>query len=215
MSPASQFGLVAFNEAPQSCTLVSFSLVPTFPLLSSQLFIHHHRVLDRFRSNDNTQILAQLYWAILLPTLHNLADHGVNNKNVNKFICLTALSHYHTMSLLKLDLRHTHTFNGPFAGTTRVSQYQKGKTNLDIWILLKQERVSGSSISWAIYKSAPHSRQITVPAPLSFYRPDAIPAAQPTVSKHWRPLLKLELDCSYCTSLSMPNTPPLGQFSLT
>jgi len=26
---------------------------------------------------------------------------------------------------------HTHTFNGPFSRTTRVSQYQKGKTNLD------------------------------------------------------------------------------------
>ena len=27
--------------------------------------------------------------------------------------------------------RHTHPFNGPLSGTTRVSQYQKGKTNLD------------------------------------------------------------------------------------
>ena len=26
---------------------------------------------------------------------------------------------------------HTHTFNGPFSGTTQVSRYQKGKTNLD------------------------------------------------------------------------------------
>jgi len=26
---------------------------------------------------------------------------------------------------------HTHPFNDPFSGTTRVSQYQKGKTNLD------------------------------------------------------------------------------------
>jgi len=26
---------------------------------------------------------------------------------------------------------HTHTFNGPFSGTTRVSRYQKGNTNLD------------------------------------------------------------------------------------
>ena len=26
---------------------------------------------------------------------------------------------------------HTHPFNGPFSGTTRVSQYPKGKTNLD------------------------------------------------------------------------------------
>jgi len=26
---------------------------------------------------------------------------------------------------------HIHPFNGPFSGTTQVSQYQKGKTNLD------------------------------------------------------------------------------------
>ena len=32
-----------------------------------------------------------------------------------------------------------------------------------IWILQKQETVSGSSISWAICKSAPRSRQITTP----------------------------------------------------
>ena len=57
-----------------------------------------------------------------------------------------------------------------------------------IWILLEQETVSGSGISWAICKSAPRSRQITTPVPhhLVFYRPDALPAAQPTVSKHWR-----------------------------
>ena len=49
-----------------------------------------------------------------------------------------------------------------------------------IWILLKQETVSGSGISWAICKSAPRSRQITMPAPppLRFYRPDALPAEQ-------------------------------------
>jgi len=80
---------------------------------------------------------------------------------------------------------HTHPFNGPFSGTTRVSQYQKGKTGLD---LLKQETVSGSGISWAMCKSAPRFRQITTPAPHHsvFYRPDALPAAQPTASKHWR-----------------------------
>jgi len=46
--------------------------------------------------------------------------------------------------------------------------------------------VSGGSISWAICKFAPHSRQITMPAPHHsvFYRPDALPAAQPTASKH-------------------------------
>jgi len=35
---------------------------------------------------------------------------------------------------MQLDIvKHTHTqpFNGPLSGTTRVSRYQKGKTNLD------------------------------------------------------------------------------------
>ena len=82
---------------------------------------------------------------------------------------------------------HTHTrltalFPGPpgWAGTKKVKP---------IWILLKQETVSGSVISWAICKSAPHSRQRATPAPHHsvFYRPDALPAAQPTASKHWRP----------------------------
>jgi len=48
---------------------------------------------------------------------------------------------------------HTHPFNSPFSGTTRVGRY------------LKQETVSGSGIRWAVCKSAPHSRQITMPAP--------------------------------------------------
>ena len=79
---------------------------------------------------------------------------------------------------------HTHTrpFNGPFSGTIRVSRYQKGKT---IWILLKQETVSGSGISRATCKSAPRSRHITTPAPHHsvFYRLDAPPTTQPRVSK--------------------------------
>ena len=81
---------------------------------------------------------------------------------------------------------HAHPFNGPLSGTTEVSRYQKGKK--PIWILLKQETVSGSGISWAICKSAHRSRQITMPAPHHsvFYRPDALPVAQPAVSKHWR-----------------------------
>jgi len=53
-----------------------------------------------------------------------------------------------------------------------------------IWILLKQEAVSGSGISWAICKSAHRSRQITTPAPhhsLFYICPSCRPA-----SKHWR-----------------------------
>ena len=60
--------------------------------------------------------------------------------------------------------------------------------------------MSGSGISWAICKSAPRSRQITTSTPHHsvFYRPDALPAAQPTASKHWRPP---NIGCSptYCS----------------
>jgi len=49
-----------------------------------------------------------------------------------------------------------------FLGRPRWAGTRKEKP---IWILLKQETVSGSGISWAVCKSAPHSRQITMPAP--------------------------------------------------
>jgi len=56
---------------------------------------------------------------------------------------------------------HTHLavlFLGLYglAGTRRVKP---------IWILLKQETLSGSGICWAICKSAPRSRQITMLTP--------------------------------------------------
>ena len=35
---------------------------------------------------------------------------------------------------------HTHPFNGPFSGTTQVSRYQKGKTNLDFTEARDRER---------------------------------------------------------------------------
>jgi len=84
---------------------------------------------------------------------------------------------------------HTHTrLTALFPGLPRRAGTRKVKP---IWILLKL--VSGTGISWAICKSAPCSRQTPTPAPHHsvFYRPDALPAAQPTVSKHWRHCIPL------------------------
>jgi len=78
---------------------------------------------------------------------------------------------------------HTHhTFNGSFSRTTWMSWYQKGETNLDF----TQARDSEWQWHQLGHQSAPLSRQITTPAThySNFYRPDALPAAQPTVSKH-------------------------------
>jgi len=58
---------------------------------------------------------------------------------------------------IRYDTIHTHPFNGPFPGLPRSAGVRNVKP---IWILLKQETVSGSGINWAICKSAPRSRQI-------------------------------------------------------
>ena len=76
---------------------------------------------------------------------------------------------------------HTHPFNGPLSGTTQVSRYQKGKTNLDFtgarynewqWHQLGHMQVCTSLQT----EPEPHHSV--------FYRPYALPATQPTASKH-------------------------------
>ena len=60
-------------------------------------------------------------------------------------------------------LTHTHTrLTAFFPGLPRWAGTREVKP---IWILVKQETVSRSGISWAICKSAPRFRQITTPAP--------------------------------------------------
>jgi len=77
---------------------------------------------------------------------------------------------------------HTHLFNGPFSGTTQVSWYQKGKTNLDF----TEARDSEWQWHQLGHMQVCTSLQTTTPTPQHsvFYRPDALPAAQPTASKH-------------------------------
>jgi len=106
---------------------------------------------------------------------------------------------------------HTHTHTRPFFWDHPGEGYQKGKTNLDFteardsewqWHQLEHMQVCTYS-----------SRQITMPTPHHsvFYRPDALPAAQPTASKHWRQstieqynikAAKLTAAGSFCCELS-------------
>jgi len=67
-----------------------------------------------------------------------------------------------TLKQLLLQLQ-PHPFNSLFSRTTWVNQHQKGKP---FWILMKQEMMGGSGVTWMICKSfVPHSRQITTPIP--------------------------------------------------
>ena len=88
----------------------------------------------------------------------------------------------------RLYSHHTHTHTRLMALCPGLPGWARTRKVKPIWILVKQETVSGSGIGWTICKSAPRSRPITTPTPHCsvFYRPDALPAAQPTASKHWR-----------------------------
>jgi len=87
------------------------------------------------------------------------------------------------MLKLKQNYTHTHPFNSPFSGTTQVGRYQKGKTNLDF------TEARDSEWQWhqlgyvQVCTSLQTDNHASIP-PLSFYRPDVLPADQPTATKH-------------------------------
>jgi len=78
---------------------------------------------------------------------------------------------------------HTHTFNGPLSGTTRVSRYQKGKTNVDFTEARDSEWQWHQLGHMQVCTSLQRDNHVSTP-PLSFYLPDALPATQPTASMH-------------------------------
>jgi len=67
---------------------------------------------------------------------------------------------------------HTHPFNGPLSGTTLVSRYQKGKTNLDFTEARDSEWQWHQLGHMQVCTSLQTDNHANTP-PLSFYRPDA------------------------------------------
>ena len=92
--------------------------------------------------------------------------------------CVRACARGCVVLFVRTGYTHTQPFNGLFSGTGAGTRKVK-----PIWILLKQETVSGSGISWAICKSAPHSTQTTTPAPHhSVFLQAGCPSCRPTNS---------------------------------
>ena len=78
---------------------------------------------------------------------------------------------------------HTHTrLTALFLGLPRWASSRKVKP---MWILLKQETVASAG-PYASLHLAPDRQSHQHPTTLVFYRPDTLPAAQPTASKQWR-----------------------------
>ena len=84
---------------------------------------------------------------------------------------------------LKAHYTHSHTHTRLTALCPGLPGWANTRKAKPIWILLKQETVSGSGISWAICKAAPRSRQITTPAPhRSVFLQAGCPSCHPTNS---------------------------------
>jgi len=92
-----------------------------------------------------------------------------------------------------LQHTHTHPFNGSLSRTTRVSRYQKGKTNLDFTEASVAVASAGPyaslHLALQITMPAPHHSVFTAPHHSVFTAPHhsvftALPAAETTVSKH-------------------------------
>ena len=130
---------------------LSWALLYVFCSLSPNLTAKSTTSKSMFSSLNTMQQFRQENIYIVL--LHNMAHD---------------LSPVWTLQIKKQKKTLLHPFNGLFSRTTWVSRYQKSKP---FCILLKQETVSGSGISWAI---------------CNLHLNPASPATQPTVSKHGR-----------------------------
>jgi len=67
--------------------------------------------------------IIQIGFTFLVP-----AHPGSPRQRAIKWVCVW---HSYFSKIVSYS-QYVHLFNGPFSGTTRVSQYQKGKTNLDL-----------------------------------------------------------------------------------
>ena len=100
---------------------------------------------------DSQPMSIGLVW-VLVATRRSIYIHQVNRVNSHN-------DYGHDDSIVMVT--HTHTrLTALFPGLPGSASTRKVTP---IWILLKQETVSGSGISWAICKSASRSRQITMP----------------------------------------------------
>ena len=113
---------------------------------------------------------------------------------------------------------HTHPFNGPLSGTTQVSRYQKGKTNLDFTEARDSEWQWHQLGDMQVCTLLQTDNHASTP-PLSFLQAGC-PSCHPTNSvralkekqkekkdAHKRKLVPFSV--SLCLSLSKPSSPPV------
>jgi len=131
--------------------------------------LYYRPLLNTKRQYINSRWVPNFSWWLAIKVLFNFSL----NKMVGLMDLISSGRSFH-------GVPHTHPFNGLCPGLPGWAGTRKVKP---IWILLKQETVGGSGISWTICKSASHSRQITTPAPTTqFFLLAGCPSCHPTNS---------------------------------
>jgi len=114
----------------------------------------------------------------LLKDEESARDHHAFACNCAKYLPIL------TFSLRDSAITHTHThLTALFSGTTQVSRHQTGKTNQDFTEARDSEWQWHQLGRMQVCTSLQTDNHASTP-PLSFYWPPALPAAQPTASKH-------------------------------
>jgi len=97
-------------------------------------------------------------WCNKISRFRSDSEQKWLHSKVSALQCLHTI-HFKVFRRKCIITTRLHAFYGLFSRTIRVSLHQKGKP---FWILMKQEMMGGSGISWTISRSfAPQCRQIT------------------------------------------------------
>ena len=170
-------GLRAASTAAAS---VSLSATSAAPLLLSSIPRHSSQLTLLSRDQRPGKSISHHQWPIhaggTRPSRSWLGPKFSRPPN-----CGQAPKLSRTLDTLPRDFKAKHTrLTAIYPGLPRWAGTKKVKP---IWILLKQETVSGSGISWAICKSASCSRQTTTPAPHHYvFLQAGCPSCRPTNS---------------------------------
>jgi len=113
-----------------------------------------------------------------------MADRYIRILLMSNCTILLAYCGLHAVEYSMLFYTHTHPFNGPLSGTTQVSRHQKGKINLNFTEARDSEWQWHQLGHMQICTSLQTNNHASTPPLSFFYRPDALPATQPTASKH-------------------------------
>ena len=167
-----------------------------------------HLSLHISRQWISVQDNAYITWQ---ASMHRSCHTGEMAVKYTTHVLISVYLHLHTQSLCYTHFAsmlhngnndthtHTHTNTRLMALCPGLPKWAGTRKVKPIWILLEQEIVSGSGISWAICMSAPRSRQLTTPAPhYSAFLQAGCPSCRPTNSVK---ALKAVNNDTHCTEM--------------